>query len=100
MLIPEYRSELKGIFDDQFDKICELIDSQLRIVRESHSGEIIVRADLSPIVMQYTLTLQSYLVLSGGLGSSPYIQDRIKAKYERGMGHIQVLVAAEPYVCF
>lgn len=37
------RTELQAIFDEQFDKMCDLIDSQLRIVRESHAGETVVR---------------------------------------------------------
>lgn len=40
-------------------------------------------------------------MLSGGLGSSPYVQDRIKAKYEKrvvpGAEGVEVLVASEPY---
>lgn len=77
--------------------MCDLIDKQLRIVRDSHAGETVVSVSLALIEMTI-LTRQSYIVLSGGLGSSPYIQDRIKAKYERGVGLLQVLVAMEPYV--
>ena len=46
---------------------------------------------------------QSYLVLSGGLGSSPYVQSCIKARYQIGTSgllpgteNLQVLVAFEP----
>lgn len=63
-----------------------MIDDQLRIVRSSHAGESI-----------------SYLVLSGGLGSSPYVQRKLRDRYERGAGcglvnaqDINVLLASEP----
>jgi hypothetical protein len=80
------REELQAVFDDQVNKICDLIDKQLRLVSERHATE--------PI---------SYLVLSGGLGSSPYVQSRIKARYETawgghspGVGELSVLLANEP----
>ncbi|KAK5119541.1 hypothetical protein LTR85_007369 [Meristemomyces frigidus] len=79
------RAELQAVFDDQIEKMCNLIDRQLRLVRERHPGETI-----------------SYFVLSGGLGSSPYVQSRIRARYENagdalpGAEGLQVLVAGEP----
>ena len=46
---------------------------------------------------------QSYLVLSGGLGSSAYVKDRIAAHYKTGPGStkpgvttMQVAMVAEP----
>ncbi|KAK5125632.1 hypothetical protein LTR85_011906 [Meristemomyces frigidus] len=62
-------AELQSIFDEQIDKICDLIDQQLSAVQHSHAGETV-----------------SYLVLSGGLGSSPYVQKK----------DISVLLATEP----
>ncbi|KAK5112470.1 hypothetical protein LTR62_004227 [Meristemomyces frigidus] len=56
------RQELQDLFDAQIDKMCVLINQQIRLLRERHPGETI-----------------SYLVLSGGLGSSPYVQSRIRA---------------------
>lgn len=79
------REELQAVFDDQVDKMCNLIDGQIKIVREKHPGV--------PI---------SYLVLSGGLGSSPYVQSRIKACYggstlgSPGAEGMRVLLAKEP----
>ncbi|KAK4542172.1 hypothetical protein LTR36_007019 [Oleoguttula mirabilis] len=78
--------ELQSIFDEQIGRICDLIDEQLRIVQQRHAGETV-----------------SYLVLSGGLGSSPYVQKRIRDRYEKGAGRgfvnaqdIHVLLASEP----
>jgi hypothetical protein len=46
---------------------------------------------------------QSYLVLSGGLGSSPYVRKCLRARYEGGAGgffpnaqDMKILVAEEP----
>lgn len=45
----------------------------------------------------------NHLVLSGGLGSSPYVQKKIRDRYERGAGagfvnaqNMSVLLASEP----
>ncbi|USW48993.1 hypothetical protein Slin15195_G023120 [Septoria linicola] len=63
-----------------------LIDQQLQIVQNSHPREQI-----------------SYLILPGGLSSSPYVQKRARARYERGgdlrlqnAQDLRVLLAAEP----
>ena len=78
--------DLQRIFDDQIDRTCSLIDEQLRAMQLSHAGESV-----------------AYLVLSGGLGSSPYVQKRVREHYERGAGtglansqNMVVLVASEP----
>ncbi len=64
------REELQAVFDDQVSKMFDLIDRQLRVVAETHPGEVV-----------------SFLVLSGGLGSSPYVRNSIKRRYERqGVG--------------
>jgi len=79
------RSELQAVFDDQIDKMCTLIDKQLQIVRDRHSAEAV-----------------SYLILSGGLGSSRYVQNSIRSRYEKGSGRalaggdMQVLGSSEP----
>lgn len=77
---------MQRIFDEQISKICELIDGQLKLVQNHYPGENV-----------------SYLVLSGGLGSSPYVQKRIRQRYENGAGRgfinaqdINVLLASEP----
>ncbi|KAH9836420.1 Hsp70 family chaperone [Teratosphaeria destructans] len=78
--------ELQRIFDEQIAKICSLIDTQLQIVMNTHIGEKI-----------------SYLVLSGGLGSSPYVRRKLQERYERTCGlqpynarNMTVLIASEP----
>ncbi|GIZ49319.1 hypothetical protein CKM354_001235100 [Cercospora kikuchii] len=78
--------ELRQIFDEQIERICELIDLQLKAVKDGHDADSV-----------------SYLVLSGGLGSSPYVRRRIRERYEhstktqfdtaRGM---EVLLASDP----
>jgi len=50
-----------------------------------------------------TLSLQSHLILSGGLGSSPYVQKKMRERYEMGFGNappnasnLKVLLADSP----
>ncbi|KXT18312.1 hypothetical protein AC579_958 [Pseudocercospora musae] len=78
--------ELRSIFDEQLEKMFGLIDQQLQIVQNTHPREHI-----------------SYLVLSGGFGSSPYVQRRARARYENGSEvpfrncqSMRVLLATEP----
>lgn len=63
------RATLKDIFDQQLNQIFELIDDRLQRL-ESHFPNAQV----------------SYLILSGGLGSSPYLQDELKRRYEMNFG--------------
>ncbi|KAK4545934.1 hypothetical protein LTR36_002498 [Oleoguttula mirabilis] len=78
--------DLQQLFDQQVQRIYELIDDQLKTVQITHPGEVV-----------------SYLVLSGGLGSSPYVQKKIRDRYEHGAGpgfmnaqNVEVLLASEP----
>lgn len=79
---------LQRIFDEQVDKIQKLLDEQFRELHEEHPEEQV-----------------SYLVLSGGLGSSPYVRDRIRKRYEGGSNgefpnarSLSIILASEPYV--
>ncbi|KAM3417239.1 hypothetical protein BST61_g5498 [Cercospora zeina] len=78
--------ELRRIFDEQIERICELIDKQLRHVEIRHDGYKV-----------------SYFVLSGGLGSYPYVRRRIRERYEHstktlfdGPRGMEVLLASDP----
>lgn len=65
------RDHLQHIFDVQIDAICMLIDEQLKQLRTTHPNESV-----------------NYLVLSGGLGSSAYLRQKLASRYERGgSGH-------------
>lgn len=68
-------SELKQIFDEQIQHMFQILNKKL--------------LDFS---MQHLHQEVKYLVLSGGLGSSPYLQRRMKAQYPS----ITVLIADEP----
>ncbi|KAH0543032.1 hypothetical protein FGG08_002640 [Glutinoglossum americanum] len=57
--------EIKDMFDGQINKIFRFIDSELGKLQQT-SPDLKV----------------SYLVLSGGLGSSKYVQDEVTARYE------------------
>lgn len=79
------KDELKNLFDNQTEKIFKLIDAQL------HKLNV-----LSPELEV------GHLVLSGGLGQSPYVQQRLKARYGAGScaspnaQTMQVRVAPDP----
>lgn len=61
------RSEIEQIFDVQVERLCGLIDQQLHQLEKSRPDELI-----------------TYLILSGGLGSSPYLQNKLRQKYSLG----------------
>ncbi|EME79343.1 uncharacterized protein MYCFIDRAFT_142349 [Pseudocercospora fijiensis CIRAD86] len=63
------RETLKGIFDHQVSQIFELIDGRLLALQEEF----------------FNLQV-SYIILSGGLGSSPYLYDQLKRRYEKNEG--------------
>ncbi|KAK5734826.1 hypothetical protein LTR17_008596 [Elasticomyces elasticus] len=88
-LIRATGQDLQALFDEQIERIYDLLDDQLRAVQSSHPEELV-----------------SYLVLSGGFGNSPYLQKRIRERYERGAGsgspnarNMTILLASDPVLC-
>lgn len=82
------RTTLEDIFDQQFTKIFALIDDRLHNLEKTHPGE--------PV---------SYIILSGGLGSSPYLLEETQKRYEQNCGFrssntasTRVMTVHEPYV--
>ncbi|KAK5083734.1 hypothetical protein LTR05_006239 [Lithohypha guttulata] len=77
------KQDLQKIFDEQVERICDLIDGELRKLQVEHAKEQV-----------------SYIVLSGGLGSSPYVRQWICKRYESGTfsnaRNLRVLTALEP----
>ncbi|KAI9780171.1 MAG: hypothetical protein M1839_007008 [Geoglossum umbratile] len=76
------RDEIKELFDEQISGIFQHIDPQLELLYqgEGHDGR--------PKKV-------SCFVLSGGLGSSAYVQDRFRARYGNG-GKTKILVSKDP----
>ena len=80
------QAELKALFDGQIDRMLDLIEEQLqRLEQRDASAQV------------------SHLVLSGGLGSSPYVRQRLKSYFETGRGSsrpnaqdIHIVTVAEP----
>lgn len=64
------RYVLKDIFDLQISKIFELMDERLTVLQ-----------------MQDPNLRVSYMILSGGFGSSPYLYEEMKRRYERNFGY-------------
>lgn len=77
------KQDLQRVFDEQIERICDLIDSELRKLSIEHQHEQV-----------------SYIVLSGGLGSSPYLRQWVCKRYESGAfpnaPRLKVLTALEP----
>lgn len=63
------RATLKDIFDKQLSQIFHLIDERLLNLEARSPGDQV-----------------SYIILSGGLGSSPYLYDEIKRRYDMNFG--------------
>ncbi|KAF8244163.1 hypothetical protein K440DRAFT_663685 [Wilcoxina mikolae CBS 423.85] len=78
------RSEIEGLFETQIAKILKLIDTQLSYLQAKHPRESV-----------------QYLVLSGGLGSSEYVQQRIRDHLVLNKTHpnaqnINVIISRDP----
>ncbi|KAF2470561.1 uncharacterized protein BDR25DRAFT_261580 [Lindgomyces ingoldianus] len=73
------RDELQSMFDEQVHGIINLMDSQLRKLQQEQPLERV-----------------SFLVLSGGLGASPYLRKRIMSYFEYTAPSIRVLLAEQP----
>ncbi|KAN0119207.1 hypothetical protein V8E51_001415 [Hyaloscypha variabilis] len=61
------RAEICTYFDEQIEKLYDLLDSQLTRLLQKFPDEQV-----------------AHLVLSGGLGNSAYVQRRLKDRYENG----------------
>lgn len=78
--------ELQAVFDEQIEKIFTFLDGQIQKLQRSHPGESI-----------------SFLVMSGGLGGSPYLRQRLRNRYQLAGGAnlsnahgMEILVSPEP----
>jgi hypothetical protein len=67
------KQELQSIFDDQIEKLTGLIDEQLAELQTANPAEKL-----------------TYMVLSGGFGSSPYLQKKLTAHYREGASRFPV----------
>ncbi|KAL8816329.1 MAG: hypothetical protein Q9223_004643 [Gallowayella weberi] len=87
------REELQRLFDKQVQKLVGLIDSQLQNMQKKLPGQQVVRPSPSDSL--------NHLILAGGLGHSPYVQNRLRARFMDGGGNpnarnIQVRIAPDP----
>ncbi|KAL9001081.1 MAG: hypothetical protein Q9188_005527 [Gyalolechia gomerana] len=78
------REDLQRLFDKQVQKLVGLIDSQLRSMQRKLPDQQV-----------------NHLILAGGLGHSPYVQNQLRTRFQNGGGHpnaakIQVRVAPDP----
>ncbi|EEQ90452.2 uncharacterized protein BDCG_05572 [Blastomyces dermatitidis ER-3] len=72
-------SDIRWLFDEQIQRIFGMIDEQLERIE-----------DITPPVEV------THVVLSGGLGSSPYVQDCFKINYGYGKAAKQILISEDP----
>ncbi|PGH27409.1 hypothetical protein AJ80_00887 [Polytolypa hystricis UAMH7299] len=73
------RDEIRTMFDDQIELIFTLIDEQLRAMRDLEEEEKV-----------------THFVISGGLGSSEYVQNRIRQHYGTGEDAKHILTSQNP----
>lgn len=78
------RGDLRRLFDKQIRDLIALIDAQLQSIQSKFPDQQV-----------------AHLVLSGGLGHSPYVQQRLRSRYVSGGGHpnatsLQVRIAPDP----
>lgn len=92
------------MFDVQIREIFKLIDKQLQHLEDRQPSEEVV-SNFSllftrrfAVSSRLTLQQQSHFVISGGLGSSRYVQEKIKERYEYDQHgkRIQILVSTDP----
>lgn len=60
------RSTLREIFDEQLDRMFTLIDERIEVLNQDFPGQQL-----------------SYIILSGGFGSSPYLYEQMQKRYEK-----------------
>ena len=96
--------ELKLLFDMQIDRMLSVIDEQFDRMHENHPGTRTVET-LRPRSLLHADLCKSYLVLSGGLGCSPYVRDCLRSYYNTGPGSLKpgargtsIVTVAEPSV--
>ncbi|KIX00240.1 uncharacterized protein Z518_10379 [Rhinocladiella mackenziei CBS 650.93] len=77
---------LKNVFDEQVDALVALVHEQIRSLQFRNRGERV-----------------NYIILSGGLGSSPYVQDRLTSHFNKQVSlttpaaaGLKILAAEEP----
>ncbi|KAH0541555.1 hypothetical protein FGG08_003967 [Glutinoglossum americanum] len=80
------KEDIERMFKEQIEGIIKLIDVQIRNLKRDHPFKEVADADMTPF-------WKSYIVLSGGLGSSMHVQERIRSNYNSGM---KILVSKEP----
>jgi hypothetical protein len=79
--------ELQHVFDEQIERLFNLIDGELRTLQETHVREKV-----------------RYLVLFGDLGSMPYVQKKLWSRYEMEAGSfsnaqgIEILITPKPQI--
>ena len=81
------------------EKIITLIHGQIDSLEAKYADKNIVSVKvISAILMQSLMQSQSYIVLSGGLGSSAYLRTRLQSAFVSTESHpdLQILVSEEP----
>ena len=77
------REELNQFFEEQVSAIFKLIDGQIQRTESTYPKEQIASLlVMYPGLYERLTSVEAYLVLSGGLGSSPYLKKRLRERYE------------------
>ncbi|KAI0172555.1 hypothetical protein GGR52DRAFT_591069 [Hypoxylon sp. FL1284] len=80
------RSQLARVFDEQVEEIAKMVDRLVEHMEIRRLGQL------------------NYIILSGGLGSSPYIQNKLKARYgarssQKMLENLVFHLSKEPRLC-
>ena len=97
------REDIKELFDIQIKRMLAVVDEQYDRTHKNHPGAQIVRRPWAHRRDRLLIASQAYLVLSGGLGSSPYVRQCLKEHYDTGPGSLRpnaqdtkIVTVAEP----
>ncbi|OAX84139.1 hypothetical protein ACJ72_01505 [Emergomyces africanus] len=71
--------DIRRLFEEQIQRIFEMIDEQLERIENFPSSEKV-----------------THVALSGGLGSSPYVQERFTDNYGEGKAGKRILISEDP----
>lgn len=98
-----FRNDIETIFDLQINNLLNLIDEQLDTVSQNEPGiQIVSLPKVYELVNILTTFRKSYLVLSGGLGSSAYLKKRFESYYttwpgsSRAVENMKIVKVVEP----
>lgn len=78
---------MEGLFTKQIKKLIALIDKQLNTMQQKYPNEEVVSALFMNGNFNLSDLFKAHLILSGGLGHSPFVQKYLKSHFDHGGSH-------------